>query len=91
MICYTSSISDHNSTKFDLLLQLFNLKAIESFRYYFKMTRLYMLVLTTFALAILIQVNQATKDPKTVCYYESWVHWRHGDGKMDPDEIGKYY
>ena len=50
-----------------------------------------MLVLTTFALAILIQVNQATKDPKTVCYYESWVHWRHGDGKMDPDEIGKYY
>ncbi|KAH9425676.1 hypothetical protein DERP_004892 [Dermatophagoides pteronyssinus] len=34
-----------------------------------------------------IRPNVATLDPKTVCYYESWVHWRQGDGKMDPEDI----
>jgi len=50
------------------------------------MARLSLYALATLALAL--QVTHATKDPKTVCYYESWVHWRTGDGKMDPSEIG---
>ena len=45
------------------------------------------LALAFLAFATLVQVNQATKDPKTVCYFESWVHWRNGDGKVDPSEI----
>lgn len=53
------------------------------------MARLTFVVLATLALAALFQENNATKDPKTVCYYESWVHWRTGDGKMEPSEIGK--
>ena len=49
------------------------------------------LALAVLALVQLMAIKdvQATQDPKTVCYYESWVHWRHGDGKQDPSEIGK--
>ena len=36
-----------------------------------------------------VQVN-ATHDPKTVCYYEYWVHYREGNGKMDPSDIGEF-
>ncbi|OTF77271.1 hypothetical protein BLA29_009633, partial [Euroglyphus maynei] len=40
-----------------------------------------------FVLAAYFGSNSATLEPKTVCYYESWVHWRQGDGKMDPEDI----
>ncbi len=30
-------------------------------------------------------LNEPTK---TVCFYESWAHWRVGDGKMDVNDIG---
>ena len=45
-------------------------------------------------LAFVLTLNQdnylveATSNPKTICYYESWVHWRTGEGKIDPSEIG---
>ena len=31
----------------------------------------------------------ASEKPKVICYYESWVHWRGGDGKMVPEDIGE--
>ena len=48
-----------------------------------------LLTLGTLALVLILsgQQTSATEHPKTVCYYESWVHWRTGDGKMDPSEI----
>lgn len=52
------------------------------------MARLSLFALASLALvALLLPESQATANPKTVCYYESWVHWRHGDGHMEPDEI----
>ena len=38
-----------------------------------------------------IRPNVATLEPKTVCYYESSVHWRQGEGKMDPEDIGLFF
>lgn len=49
------------------------------------MSRFTALLLATLATVATIE---ATQDPKTVCYYESWVHWRNGDGKLDPSELG---
>jgi len=44
------------------------------------------------ALLALVQLQgfDATANPKTVCYYESWVHWRKGDGKIELEELGKF-
>ncbi|KAH9391593.1 hypothetical protein TYRP_022773, partial [Tyrophagus putrescentiae] len=45
------------------------------------------LVATVLAATLNIEPVQSTSSPKTVCYYEYWVHWRTGDGKQDPSEI----
>lgn len=44
---------------------------------------------------VLIQLNSSnakseTKKPKTVCYYESWSHWKVGESKMDVTDIGMF-
>ena len=46
--------------------------------------------LFTIALAFvaLFCAISATKHPKTICYYESWAHFRDEDGKMNPKDIG---
>lgn len=51
------------------------------------MAKLCLLALASLALVALVPTSQATSHPKTVCYYESWVHWRNGDGHMEPAEI----
>lgn len=43
--------------------------------------------LALLAVAQLPHQYEATLNPKTVCYYESWVHWRKGDGKIDINEL----
>lgn len=53
------------------------------------MAKLCFLALASLALVTLVPSSEATLHPKTVCYYESWVHWRHGDGHQEPSEIGK--
>ncbi len=55
------------------------------------MAKLCLLALASLALVVaLMPSSEATSHPKTVCYYESWVHWRHGDGHMEPNEIGTH-
>lgn len=51
------------------------------------MAKLCLLALASLALVALMPSSDATASPKTVCYYESWVHWRKGDGHMEPNEI----
>lgn len=52
-----------------------------------------MAYLRIFTLAVVVLLGlaqlpaEATKSPKTVCYYESWVHWRTGAGFLDPSEL----
>lgn len=52
-------------------------------------------MLRNFILLAILAINSielllATQNPKTVCYYESWVYWRKGEGHMESDEIGKF-
>ena len=51
--------------------------------------KLSLALLGALALIQVLNVAQATEHPKTVCYYEYWVHYRHGDGKQEPSDIGK--
>lgn len=51
------------------------------------MAKISVLALLVCMAFVAIQNSDATENPKTVCYYESWVHWRQGEGKMDPEDI----
>ena len=52
------------------------------------MSKLSALFLVAFVATVSLYSVETTENPKTICYYESWVHWRKGDGKIDPEDIG---
>lgn len=54
------------------------------------MARISVAILLVLGALATFQSSQATVDPKTVCYFESWVHWRNGDGKVEPSQLGEF-
>lgn len=51
------------------------------------MTRLSLACLAVFVVLGMTQNARATLSPKTVCYFESWVHWRKGEGHIEPKDL----
>jgi len=46
-----------------------------------------LLVICLCLLTIYLDQSEAVVNPKVVCYYESWGHWRTGKGKMNVEDI----